>query len=214
VAVMSVAGAAGGVGGAALAGRAGMTGLRATVAIGATSGGASGGLGNAYTYMSSRGPHNVSGLLASTAEGTAFGAVTGGGAGAAGHGLAGVTGKLLGKSFLVDGTALSGHGGIRTGDPATFTVPKGVKINLYGPHGETIYDDLGNRIERQLRWPFGARPVEVARPGDVIPDYELHPPNGLSIMGDPVTVSTPTRISQLVEERGGTYKWAACREEY
>ncbi|MFB9165954.1 putative adhesin [Arthrobacter psychrochitiniphilus] len=105
---------------------------------------------------------------------------------------------------------MSGYGGILAGDLSTVTVPAGTKIRFYGPHNESIFDSLGNKIELSPRWPFTQRAAEVARPGDIVPDYLLYPPAGLKIVGSPVTVETPTRLSELVKN-GRSSGWAPCR---
>lgn len=87
-------------------------------------------------------------------------------------------------------------------------------MRFYSQHGESISDALGNRIETGAAWPFTPKPVQVARPGDVIPDYTLFPPDGLNVAGRPLTVDTPTRLSDLVSEGGGSFEWAACRDVF
>lgn len=102
---------------------------------------------------------------------------------------------------------LSGHGWIGARDAATTVVPKGTCVAFYCAHGQTIWDLLGNAIET------GApRPVEVVGPGGTVPDYWLEPPTGLNIEGSPVTVTQPTRLSELLRPNMGTCNWAACRE--
>jgi RHS repeat-associated protein len=104
----------------------------------------------------------------------------------------------------------SGHGTIPTGDTSTVTVPPGTHLNFYSPHGTTISDSLGNRIER-----YGtATPHETFGPGARVPDYILSPPGSLNIMGTPVTVTQPTRLSELLRPNQGNVHWAACREVY
>ena len=50
--------------------------------------------------------------------------------------------------------------------------------------------------------PFQVVSRLLARPGQ---SHCLH------IQGNPVTVTSPTRLSDLVAPAGGTYDWAACR---
>jgi hypothetical protein len=102
----------------------------------------------------------------------------------------------------------SGHGSIPTGDTSTVVVPQGTYVNLYSPHGTTISDSLGNAIE----FHGTAVPTEVVGPGRVMPDYILSPPTGLNIMGHPITVTQPTRLSDLLRPNMGDTHWAACRE--
>jgi RHS repeat-associated protein len=105
---------------------------------------------------------------------------------------------------------LSGHGTIPTGDTSTVTVPPGTTLHMYSPHGSTISDTLGNRIE----FHGTATPHETFGPGMQVPDYVLSPPHGLTIMGTPVTVTQPTRLSDLLRPNMGNTHWAACREVY
>ncbi|MBL1079202.1 RHS repeat protein [Nocardia sp. 2] len=105
----------------------------------------------------------------------------------------------------------SGHGTIGHGDLAEVTVPPGTSVNMYSPHSDTISDALGNRIETD-----NPKPVATFNPGDKIPDYYLLPPTApmtpLNIMGSPVTVTGPTRLSELLRSNMGSTHWAACRE--
>lgn len=105
-------------------------------------------------------------------------------------------------------TVLSGHGWIEAGDESVTTIPEGTCVSFYCAHGETISDSLGNSIETG----HAPTPVEVARGGDVVPDYYLGPPDGLTIKGNPTTVETPTRLSDLLRENMGACDWAACRD--
>ncbi|MFE0099857.1 putative adhesin [Streptomyces sp. NPDC059009] len=127
-------------------------------------------------------------------------------------------------SFVVDGAGnvqdvrglgrpdgdfvLSGHGGIAPGDTSVATIPEGTCLSFYSNHGEPISDALGNRIETG-----SPNPVAVHGPGSQVPDYELHPPDGLNIQGMPrnLTVTQPTRLSELLRPNMGTVHWAACR---
>jgi len=77
--------ALGGFGGASIAARAGFTGMKTTLVAGASSGGISGCVQGTYGYYTRPGPHIISGALGATAQGTVFGAATGGFGGAAGQ---------------------------------------------------------------------------------------------------------------------------------
>jgi hypothetical protein len=103
---------------------------------------------------------------------------------------------------------LSGHGGIRMGDGTPTTVPPGTSVAMYSEHGVPISDALGNRIETG-----NPPPLEVFGPGEQLPDYTLYPPTGLNIEGRPrnLTVSGPTRLSDLLQPNMGRVHWAACR---
>ncbi|NES27985.1 DNRLRE domain-containing protein [Micromonospora terminaliae] len=102
---------------------------------------------------------------------------------------------------------LSGHGGQEAGAGKT-RVPKGTCVAMYCDHGDTILDSLGNDIETGAP----VKPVQVYKPGQFIQDYTLYPPTGLNIMGNPTTVTSPTRLSQLLQPNMGMCHWAACRE--
>ncbi|WP_249375349.1 putative adhesin [Streptomyces sp. I05A-00742] len=103
---------------------------------------------------------------------------------------------------------LSGHGGINAGDGTPVTVPEGTAVAMYGRHGDSISDALGNDIELGK-----ARPLEVYRPGERLPDYSLFPPTGLTIEGSPrtLTVTQETYLSELLRPNMGRVHWAACR---
>jgi hypothetical protein len=79
---------------------------------------------------------------------------------------------------------------------------------MYCIHGDTISDSLGNAIETGAPT---AVPVQVYRPGQFIQDYTLYPPTGLNIAGNPITVTAPIRLSQLLKPGMGMCHWAACR---
>jgi len=218
VALSGMLGMVGEVAGAARAAQLGWNGLRATMLVGASSGAASGAGASGYAYMTGPGPHTVEGFVGNTLAGGLGGGLTGGAISAVGHGLARGISNVTGRDIMADPIILSGHGGILEGDATTFTVPKGVNIRFYTPHGARIYDPEANAVEvGSRRWPFistHSYPYEVAGPGSTIPDYVLYPPDSrITITGNPVTVARPTRLSALVDAYGvRTYDWAACRE--
>ena len=57
--------------------------------------------------------------------------------------------------------------------------------------------------------------METYWPGDVVPDYVLHPPfdPDLTIVGDPTVVDVATPLSRLLGPQMGRVDWAACRFE-
>jgi len=98
------------------------------------------------------------------------------------------------------------------GDASTTTIPNGTCLVFYCEHGEAIFDYEGNAIELGMNTP---RPVEIAGAGQVVPNYWLDPPlyyDPLVIAGNPRTVVTPTRLSDLLSPNMGICHWAACRE--
>jgi len=100
---------------------------------------------------------------------------------------------------------LSGHG---MASGKTFTVPENTSITVFAPHGASISDKLGNVIET------GGDTSQIYsityQGGDQMPDYLLQPPDGLKIMGDPITVTDTTPLSQLLKPNMGNVKFAAC----
>jgi hypothetical protein len=47
-------------------------------------------------------------------------------------------------------------------------------------------------------------------PGSEMPNLTLYPPDGLALMGNPTTVTTPTNLDQLLSPDMGNVQWAAC----
>ena len=122
---------------------------------------------------------------------------------------------LKGSSFLKD-PILSGHGGVVVGNSPPITiVPRGTTVNFWTEHGKPISDALENAIETGAPVTLDLFPEEVGAssylPGSVVPNYTLLPPVGLNIMGNPITVTTPTSLSTLLKPRMGNVNWAACR---
>jgi hypothetical protein len=79
---------------------------------------------------------------------------------------------------------------------------------VYAEHGSSITDDLGNLIESG-----GDTSGVYSRtfyPGERVPNYTIYPPDGLTIMGTPVTVTSPTLISDLIRENMGSVHLAVC----
>ncbi len=44
--------------------------------------------------------------------------------------------------------------------------------------------------------------MEIIGPGETVPDYWLEPATGLNIEGNPVTVTEPTRLPELLRPGG------------
>ncbi|MGY0064468.1 putative T7SS-secreted protein [Streptomyces sp. LZ34] len=111
-------------------------------------------------------------------------------------------------------TVLSGHGAIwsedtRPGQEAQVTVPKGTRLHLYAEHGGRLSLEKGNDIELGTQ---PLTPTQTVESGQRVWDYSLFPPDDLTIMGNPVTVTRETPLSQLLQPNMGTVHWAACRE--
>jgi hypothetical protein len=118
-------------------------------------------------------------------------------------------GQSSGKTSPVstNKTVFSGHGGYESGAGIT-VVPEGASLTVYSKFGSTITDRLGNVIETG-----GDLSKVYSRtygPGDRLPNYTLYPPEGLSVKGNPMTVTDPTRVSDLLKPGIGECHWAAC----
>jgi RHS repeat-associated protein len=102
-------------------------------------------------------------------------------------------------------TVFAGHGEYKwaTGDTV---VPEGTTVNVYADFGETISQSRGLSIEQGL----GVPPVTTFGPGDVMPNYDLLAPAGLTVMSDSITVGSRTALSDLLRPNMGVCHWAAC----
>ena len=151
-------------------------------------------------------------FLKRTAESVAMNAVWGAGARFATTEPA----KEFAAETGVNPNILSGHGALIVGDSSPVTVlPPGTSLTFWTEHGQPISDALGNAIEtggqvtiEQFPRAAGARSY---LPGSVVPNYTLYPPTGLNILGNPTTVTSPTRLGDLLMSGMGNVNWAACR---
>lgn len=102
---------------------------------------------------------------------------------------------------------ISGHGSY---DPANglFVVPQGSSITTFAEHGSTITDSLGNLIE--TGGDTSGVYSQTFHAGESIPNYTIHPPDGLNILGSPLTVAESTLISALIHEGMGDIDLAVC----
>jgi hypothetical protein len=101
----------------------------------------------------------------------------------------------------------SGHGSY---DPANgeVAVPSGTSVTFYAEHGAKITDALGNLIETG-----GDASRVYSRtfyPGEIVPNYTLHPPEGLIVHGSPYTVEASTQLSSILRDNMGDIDFAAC----
>ncbi len=111
--------------------------------------------------------------------------------------------------------AISGHG---TYDHAngTFTVPPGTSILMPTFHNQPITNSYGNAIETGSPInPNDAWGQHLYGAGSEMPNYTLHPPGTLNILphptlGAPLTVTTPTNLSDILQANQGCRLWAAC----
>jgi hypothetical protein len=101
-----------------------------------------------------------------------------------------------------------------------FTVPNGTWVVMPTYHNQTIGDDYGGAIESGKTFTPGqwnAAGQHVYGPGDVMPNYTLHP-NANPVLeiqwhpqlGAPQMVSSDTTLSNLVQPNQGYRYWAAC----
>ncbi|ETZ53971.1 putative nAD(+)--arginine ADP-ribosyltransferase Mav [Mycobacterium avium MAV_120709_2344] len=102
---------------------------------------------------------------------------------------------------------ISGHGSYDPGNGA-FLVPEGSSITTFAEHGSTITDSLGNLIE--TGGDTSGVYSKTFHAGESIPNYTIHPPDGLKILGSPLTVERPTLISELIRENMGHVNLAVC----
>ena len=105
-------------------------------------------------------------------------------------------------------TVISGHGSYDPANGSTH-LPEGTWAVGYAPHGASITDELGNAIETGTQ----ANRIGYARtfdPGSEIPNYTVHPPDGLNIQGNPITVSQPTQLGELLRPGMGECHLAFC----
>ncbi|MEB4208602.1 putative adhesin [Mycobacterium sp. 94-17] len=103
--------------------------------------------------------------------------------------------------------AISGHGSYDPSD-GFLTVPSGSSITTFAEHGSTITDSLGNLIE--TGGDTSGVYSKTFKPDDLIPNYTIHPPDGLNILGSPLTVTSPTLISAIIHENMGLVDLAVC----
>ncbi|MCA9188193.1 MAG: hypothetical protein R3E01_27720 [Pirellulaceae bacterium] len=124
------------------------------------------------------------------------------------------------------GQAFAGHGTWNLED-GFVTVPEGTTITL--PRFDTrLADNAGQLLELgdwdALRTELGLAESTTAfyrsgdnvvglvtyLPGAKVPNLTLHPPGNLSICADSINVSSPTRLSDLLQPHSGNRVWAAC----
>ncbi len=107
-------------------------------------------------------------------------------------------------------TVLSGHG-FYEGD-GWFETP--TRVVTYSKIGGEITDKLGNLIESgAIDSPaYNDTYRKVWEAGSRMPNYVLKPPYNplLNIVGNPITVNAPTKLSELITAGMGTVHWAAC----
>lgn len=108
-------------------------------------------------------------------------------------------------------SVFSGHGGYSAANGSTI-VPEGTTLTVWAEHGMPITDRVGNAIEMGLD-PGMQNGARSFLSGAEVPNYTLFPPDGLNIMGNPVTVGRPTLLDELLQPGMGHCQWAACLSE-
>jgi RHS repeat-associated protein len=109
-------------------------------------------------------------------------------------------------------TVLSGHG-LYDSANGTVTVPSGTTVTLPTGLGNSISDSYGGAIESgSSLTPFTSEMTGAQSylSGSQMPNLTLFPPDGLNILGNSTTVSTPTNLDQLLSPDMGHVQWAAC----
>jgi hypothetical protein len=93
---------------------------------------------------------------------------------------------------------LSGHGEYVVGD-GLVTIPEGTTVTTYSRIGGEITDALGNAIESNTV-PSEAY-SRVWQSGEKMLNHTLLKPDNLAIVGNPITVQQPTRLSEMLTPR-------------
>jgi len=106
-------------------------------------------------------------------------------------------------------TVLSGHGTLLPGPGPV--VPVGTSVTVHAPPGQQISNGLGNFIELGQAAPQSF--AKTFMPGETLPNLILHPPSGLQVVGNPITVSEATRVGDLLTPNMGNVQWAACLQD-
>jgi len=127
-------------------------------------------------------------------------------------GLVGVGLDALAGAGGTATTVLSGHGGL-SDTAGTFTLPEGTSFTQWTGVGNPISNSFGNAIETGADVSGFTTEMVGAQsylPGAQVPNFTLGPPEGLNIMGNPVTVTEPTALQDLIRPGMGNVQWAAC----
>jgi hypothetical protein len=107
---------------------------------------------------------------------------------------------------------------------AKFTVPLGMKICFYVPHGEALFDTVANLIEGFVKDKPGIKPVEVIPAGSLCFNYRLTVPDNIKLNVDRLRLkhdvillendmAVPLKtVLQDPRCQNATIHWMACRE--
>ena len=108
----------------------------------------------------------------------------------------------------VNRTVLSGHGEWEKAINGFVEIPRGSTFTIYGKKGEWISNRLGQAVELDVD--LSNVYQKTFRGGSLAPNLTLLPPDGLTLMGNPVTVGMPTTLGELLQRYSGDIHWAAC----
>jgi hypothetical protein len=113
---------------------------------------------------------------------------------------------------ITGSTVLSGHGAYDAAN-GFVTLPEGTSLTIFTQPGGQITNALGNAIETgsDLR-PFTQEMIGSRSFLPGAPNLTLYPPDGLQLAGNPVTVASPTNLSDIVKAGSGHLEWAACTD--
>ncbi|UIX32034.1 putative adhesin [Streptomyces sp. GQFP] len=104
-------------------------------------------------------------------------------------------------------TVIAGHGYYVRGD-GDATVPTGTWVKFYVEDGKKLKDSIGFSVETGANIP----PTETFGPGRSIPDYTVDVPDNLNISSRSISVSEPTKLSDILEPNMGACHVVICRE--
>ncbi|MGQ4516751.1 RHS repeat-associated core domain-containing protein [Streptomyces sp. DW26H14] len=111
------------------------------------------------------------------------------------------------KGRVDNSKVISGHGYYEFG-AGDMQVPPGTWLKFYVEDGERIGDAFAHDIETGGNHPA----VETFGPGKKLPDYTVDRPRNLAISSRSITVSAPTRLSEIVTDKMGAVHVLICRE--
>lgn len=93
---------------------------------------------------------------------------------------------------------------------------EGFPTSLGAACGQCRPPSVGPGRARELLSSLVEASNEVVGPGESVPGYLLAPPYSpdLNIEGNPVPVTQPTRLSELLQPNMGVCNWTACRQVF
>jgi hypothetical protein len=104
-------------------------------------------------------------------------------------------------------SVITGHGYYVRGS-GDFEVPSSTWLHFYTPDGRRLRDTVGLAVETGER----VRPTEIFVPGSIVPDYTVGAPSNLRISSRSISVTQPTRLSEIIRPNMGPCHVTICRE--